>query len=188
MRRMNHRLLGTMGLLTSPLLFIEGALSRFDTIKPNRLNAMLGLFFVIGWACDAIALRGLRATGRGRAGWILLLVQLIGLSLAALQQVQDFIYTTEPPQTLFYRICDAAWPLSVLFMLVVGAFALAARVLERWRRWTPLLCGLSLPLLFAVAAVIGERPAILLFGLYTFAAWAMLGAAVRSGAARRTEG
>lgn len=180
---MSHKLLGTIGLLTSPMLFAQGALGRFDTIKPTRLNAMLGLFFVIGWGSSASGLRRLRATGPGAAGLILLVVQLTGLGLAASQQVQDFVHTNAPPDTLFYRICDAAWPLGVLFMLVVGAFTLRARVLTGWRRWTPLLCGLALPLLFAVGGTIGEHTAILFFGLYTFAAWALLGAAVRSGAA-----
>jgi hypothetical protein len=112
----------------------------------------------------------------------LLIVQMAGLTLAALQQVQDFIYTSATPRTAFYAACDAAWPLSVVFMLVVGAFALAARVLAGWRRWTPLLCGLAVPLLFGVAATVGREAGILLFGVYTCVSWALLGAAVRSGA------
>jgi len=176
---MNHRRLGTTALLGSPMLFIQSALSRFESVQPTKLNAVLGLFFLVGWACASVGLRTLRATGRGTPGRLLLAVQLIGFGLAASQQAQDFIYAA-PPHTLFYSVCDAAWPLSVLFMLVVGAFTLRGDVFRGWRRWTPLLCGLSLPLLFAVGGVVGQRAALLVFGGYTFAAWAALGAAIRS--------
>jgi hypothetical protein len=165
------------------MLRVQGALSGFGTAQPTRLNATLGLVFVVGWGCCAVGLRWLGATGRGAVATGLLVVQLAGLSLAALQQVQDLIYTTATPQTAFYAVCDAAWPLSVVFMLVVGAFTLAARVLRGWRRWTPTLCGLAVPLLIGVGGTVGRREGILLFGVYTFVAWALLGVAVWTGAA-----
>jgi hypothetical protein len=179
---MNNRVLGLIGVLTSPMLLIQGALSGFDVAAPTRFNAAIGLLFVVGWACCAVGLRRMRATGQGVAATALLVVQLAGLTLAALQQVQDFLYTTETPQTTFYAVCDAAWPLSVMFMLVVGAFALAARVLPGWRRWTPTLCGLAVPLLIGVGATCGRQVGIALFGVYTCIAWALLGVTVWAGA------
>jgi hypothetical protein len=68
-------------------------------------------------------------------------------------------------------------------MIVVGIFALVARVLDGWRRWTPFACGLALPILVVAGVAFGQRAGILAFGLYTLAAWALLGAAVRSGTA-----
>jgi hypothetical protein len=107
-------------------------------------------------------------------------VQAIGLSLAAMQQVQDLIYSSTPPQTTFYAVCDAAWPVSMLLMIVAGILTAAAHVLTGWRRWIPLLCGLGLPCMFALMPVLGGRKAALFFGAYTFAAWALLAAAVSS--------
>lgn len=125
-----------------------------------------------------MALRRRRATGSGTGAAIVFAAQFAGLGLAAMQQIQDAVYTRAPPQTLFYAICDAAWPLSVLFMLVVGGFAIAARVLRGWRRWTPLLCGLALPILLVTTGVAGQRPANVLFSVYTGVAWGLAAAAV----------
>jgi hypothetical protein len=67
-------------------------------------------------------------------------------------------------------------------MLVVGVAVLRARVLAGWRRWTPLACGLVLPLAL-VAAAAGGRAAmgwVFLPGTAaTFAALAVAAATVR---------
>ncbi|RPJ58752.1 MAG: hypothetical protein EHM23_16490 [Acidobacteria bacterium] len=95
---------------------------------PNRLDAILGLVFLLGWACSAVGLRLRRATGDGPVGAWLLAVQAVGLFLAASQQIQGL---TRTPNTgsLLYRAADTVWPSSVLFMLVIGAFTVRARVL-----------------------------------------------------------
>jgi hypothetical protein len=183
MRHMGNRLLGAVGLLTSPMLLVQAALSGFNTAPSSRLNALLGLAFLVGWACSVIGLRQLRATGRGLVASVLWSVQLVGLGLAALQQIQDFVYTSASPQTAFYAACDAAWPLSAVFMLVVGAFTTAARVLTSWRRWTPSLCGLAVPLLIMVRGTAGQQEGIWVFGIYTWVTWALLGIAVRTSSA-----
>jgi hypothetical protein len=162
------------------MLLLQGALNHFEAPGPTRLNAVIGLAFLLGWTCSAIGLRQVRATGRGVAALVLLMIQLTGLGLAALQEVQDFIYTSWTPDTIFYDVCNAAWPISVVFMLVVEGFVLSARVMSGWQRWTPGLCGLAVPLLIAIGSLLGRRPAVVVFGLYTCVAWAMLGAAVRS--------
>jgi hypothetical protein len=175
------RVLGTIGMLGSPMMLLQGVLSGFQPLAPSRVNAVLGLLFLAGWTCSAVGLRLLRATGKGFAASAVFAVQLAGLALAALQQVQDFIYAGATPDTLFYAVCDAAWPLSVVFMIVVGIAVLAARVLEGWRRWTPVACGLALPMLIVAGLAFGPRAGILAFAVHTCAAWALLGAAVRTG-------
>ena len=97
---MNTRLLGTIGIISSPMLLIQGVRSGFDLSTSDRLDAALGLVFLVGWACSVAALRVLRATGTGRTGAVLLAVQAGGLSLAASQQVQDFMLQQKPDSTL----------------------------------------------------------------------------------------
>jgi len=160
------------------MLFAQSALSGFGEFARSRPNAVLGLLFLIGWAASLVALRRARATGRGAAGAALFVAQAAGLTLAAMQQIQDFLYPGAPPQTTFYAVCDAAWPLSVLAMIVTGIFAAVAHVMKGWRRWTPLLCGLALPVLFSTMAVLGQQRAALVFGLYAWAAWALMAAAL----------
>lgn len=77
---------------------------------------------------------------------------------------------------------DAAWPLSHLFMIVVGIAALRAKRLTSWRRIAPLLCGLALPLFMAATVATGEGGGRYLFPTFTLVAFALLGYAVRSAA------
>jgi len=173
-------LLGTIGIVSSPMLLIQGVRSGFDLSTPDRVDAALGLVFLVGWACSVVALRVLRATGTGRTGAVVLAVQAAGLSLAASQQVQDFMLQEQKPENTLYQIANLAWPVSVLLMLVAGGLTASAGRFTGWRRWAPSLCGLALPLLLAAIAVGRRQIGMILFGVYTTLAWALLGLAVRT--------
>jgi uncharacterized membrane protein len=119
----------------------------------------------------------LRAAGTGGAR-LLLGVLGVGLILAAVQQVQDLTLESSRFNSRLYQVADALWPVSVAFMLVIGGVVARARVWSGWRRWAPMLCGAALPLLFGVQAVAGRKAAAVVFGIYTTAAWSLLGWAV----------
>jgi len=102
----------------------------------------------------------------------------VGLALAASQQLLDLAALPALSDTTFYRIADAAWPLSVLFMLVVGGVTAARREWAGWQRWTPLLCGFAVPILMTAMALGNIKALGLAFGVYTTAAWWLLGYAV----------
>jgi hypothetical protein len=121
-------------------------------------------------------MRRLRATGRGRGARVLFAVQLVGLLLAMTQQPQDQL-GRHPLGGAFYTASDLAWPLSHLLMLVVFAAVWRAGVWTGWRRWTPLACGLALPLTFAAAGS-GVAPPGLVFSVATAASFLALGLAV----------
>ena len=173
---MSNRLLGIIGILCSPMMFVQGLRAGFQMSPGDRLDAILGLVFLIGWACSLAALWRLRAAGPRK--WLFVL-EGIGLTLAALQQIQDAA-GRQGAQDWFYRICDIAWPASVVFMLVIGWFTVQSRVLRGWKAWTPLFCGAALPLLFILIASAGTTAALLTFGVHTMIAWALLGVAVLS--------
>jgi hypothetical protein len=174
------RILGTIGMIASPMLFLELVLTDFDPsrIGQSSLFALGGLLFVVGWMCSAVGLWLLRATGNGIGATVLLAIQLIGLTLAGSQQVQDILGMSK--ETLFYGICDVAWPASVLFMLVIGTLVLRAKVLTGWRRFAPLFCGLTLPLFMLLMVVVGFQIGGVAFGPLTFIAWALLGYTIRT--------
>lgn len=181
------RLLGTIGMIMSPMLALGPILFQDQPDQPNHpLETVLGLLFLGGWACSAVGMRLVRATGGGTPGRVVFAVQMIGLLLAAIFNLLELVRFDQ--QSPLWAITDAAWPLSVVFMIVVGLLTLRAGIWRGWRRLTPLLCGLSLPLAFAVSAaagaVVGEAaagPAMLAtFGLFTTVAWLLLGYAVRT--------
>jgi hypothetical protein len=81
---------------------------------------------------------------------------------------------------LSYQVVDAAWPASHLFMLVTGAAVILAGTLRGWRRFAPVLCGLSIVLCglvigFTGAELIGRA----LFAIATAGSFALLALAVR---------
>ena len=80
--------------------------------------------------------------------------------------------------SIFFRITDVAWPLSHMFMLVVGIFVLKAGVSRGWRKLPPFLCGLALPVTFAIGAVGGISAGGVLFGVMTAAGFMSMGYAV----------
>lgn len=184
---MTNRTLGLVGLVCSPGLFLMAVANGFDPAVSTRAGAVFGFVFLVGWACSLVGLRSVRGTGAGPAGAVLLALQLVGLALAATQQVYDFVYV-HPAYTPFYRICDMAWPISVLFMIVPGVFALAARRLAGWRRWTPLLCGIGLPLLIGLMPLAGKHVAEGAFSAWTAVTWALLAWAVRTTTAEAPAG
>ncbi|HEX8888538.1 MAG TPA: hypothetical protein VF779_05145 [Pyrinomonadaceae bacterium] len=177
------RILGTIGMLASPMLLIEWLLFTYIYRGENqngRIVGLLGIIYTIGWACSLIGIRRLKALSRNLAGDILFVVQLAGVSLAFTQSVMELTQLNIASQNLLFQITDAAWPLSHLFMIIVGIYVLASRIWQGWRSVTPLLCGLALPLFFALAALGARGIGSFVFGAATTIAFMLLGNAVRT--------
>lgn len=178
------RILGTIGMLASPALLIEMLLFAFDyqgNDRNGRIVGLLGIIYLAGWACSLIGMRRLKVLGGNLLGHILFFVQLAGVSLAATQSVMEIADPNPANPNLLFRISDAAWPLSHLFMIIVGIYVLASGRWRGWRRVTPLLCGLALLLLFTLFMFGAKETATLVFGMATAIAFMLLGNAVRTG-------
>src|SRR3954447_15559007 len=105
------RLLGTVGMICSPFLFLSFVANGFQN-SDSKLGAALGLVFTVGWFSKVLGLRMLNAAGRRLPAKILLSIEMIGITLAALCQVYEIV---APGSTsILYRITDIAWPLSML--------------------------------------------------------------------------
>jgi hypothetical protein len=163
------------------MLFLSGMFYSTGSGAAAYVASALGMLYLIGWIASAVAMRRLRVTGAGAFGRVVFIVQLAGLSLALVFNALEMARAN--PDTLFFRVADIAWPASHIFMLVVGALVLAARVWRGWRSWTPVLCGLALPVFFfAARPLLGGEVAGFLFGLLTMVTFLLLGYAVRTSA------
>lgn len=179
----NHRLLGTLGTLGGPMLLAEIIIFGliYKSQPPNnQIVGLLEIIYLGGWMSSATGLRQLRATGDSVLSEAVFVVQLTGLFLAAIFFAQGIINPNPDPNSLLFKISDAAWPLSHLFMLIVGVLVLKAKVLRGWRMVTPTLCGLALPAYFAVNAAVGRETGGIIFGISTAVAFTLLGYAVRT--------
>jgi hypothetical protein len=148
------RLLGVIGILGAPGLLIDASIRHAlgDTGEGViASSSIVGLIYIVGWAASMIGLRRLRLTGEGALAKGVFWMQMMGLALAAGQQIMELIGTPALLHSRFFGICDAAWPLSHLFMLVVGGMVLATARVHGAARFATLGCGLALPATAALA-------------------------------------
>jgi hypothetical protein len=178
---MTPRLLGTIGMLGSSMMLVEWLAAPVPNAR-TQLVGVVSLVFILCWMSSVVGLYRLGAAGSGAGGRAVLLAQLLGLGLACIWALLHAVSAEPDRSTLLYRVTDAAWPLSVLFMLVVGTATARARVLPGWRRFTPLLCGLALPALVLGGVLAGERGGGFAFAVHTTLAWTLLGHSVRGAA------
>lgn len=170
------RFLGTIGMVTSPFLFLSFAANGFKDGDSNRLGAALGLLFALGWLSNALGLYLLGATGRRLPARVVLGIEVVGTVLAAIFQVYEFV--APGSASLFYTITDIAWPLSMLTLLIAGIVAIFARSFEGWLRFTPLIAALWLPLALVEMPLLGLTAGQALGGLHTALGWFLIGYAV----------
>ncbi|HKR02724.1 MAG TPA: hypothetical protein VJT09_18745 [Pyrinomonadaceae bacterium] len=180
----SHLWLGTLGMIGAPMLFLTSLAVPFvltGEVMNARVLSVLGIIYLAGWAASVIGMRRLRVTGDHLLARIIFPIQLAGLILALSLNVQEIINPELDTNTLLFRVTDAAWPLSHLFMLVVFVLVLTAKVWKGWRKLTPLFCGLALPLFFGLSAIVPRTVAGLCFGAATAVSFMLLGYAVRTG-------
>lgn len=171
--RTSQQALGIIGMLCAPAMFV--AIAFFPPFSTAE-NA-LGLVYLVGFLASVVGLRLSRATGHGKAAIVVLAVHLVGLALAWSQNTLDLLGRGK--DTVLYTVADISWPVSHVFMLVVGGLVLKARVWTGACRFTPLACGLVLPLAMAVGGVAGYPVLRFTYGVLSALAFLALGNCVR---------
>lgn len=170
----NNQMLGTIAMICAPALLVEGLLLRGG--ENPVITGIASMIFMAGWICSNTGMRRMRAAGTGRWGRAVLLVQLVGLVLAFLF---GFFEATGllGRESIIFSVTDAAWPLSMLWMLVVGGTVIAAGRLEGWKRFVPVLCPFWLLVAIGGSAALGEYGGHIGAG-YSAVMWALLGLVV----------
>ncbi len=172
---MNNRMLGTIAMICAPALLVDEILRGGE--QNPLITGIAGMVFMAGWICSNICMQRMRAAGTGKWGRAVLLVQLVGLVLAFLFGFVEATGLFDRGDIVFV-VTDAAWPLSMLWMLVVGITVIVAKRLLGWRRFVPVLCPFWLPLAFLGALAFGDPGGLIGLG-YAAVLWALLGYIVR---------
>lgn len=178
----SNRLLGTVGMLCAPMLYIGSLFYTNDPGAPNSnqiLASASGIIYLCGILCNAIGMRNLRVTGDGKGSRILFAVQTVGLLLAMTFDILEYAAPHLRDTTLFF-VCDMAYPFSHVLMTVVGIAIIRANIWHGWRRIPAFVCGFSLPLFFLAAAIFDTENASPIFPLLTVGGFILLGYAVSS--------
>jgi uncharacterized membrane protein len=177
---MNNRTLGTIAMICAPALLVEGILSQGS--ENALITGIAGMVFMLGWICANTVMRRMRAAGTGKWGRAVLLIQLVGLVLAF---TFGFFEATGLLgwDSIIFNVTDAAWPLSMLWMLVVGITVIRAKRMTGWHRIVPILCPFWLLLALGSWAVFGDTSGYI--GLaWSAVTWALLGYIVRESSER----
>ena len=178
---MNDRLLGTIAMICASALLIEGLLLRGQ--ENASITGVASMVFMGGWIYTNIGMWRMRATGTGKWAHAVLLIQLVGLVLAF---IFGFLESTGllGRESIIFSITDAAWPLSMLWMIVVGITVVRAKELSGWRRFVPLLCPLWLAIAIVGDIAFGAVGGVSGVG-YAAVLWALLGYVVAHGNSRQ---
>ncbi len=174
---MNNRLLGTIAMICAPAMLVEVLV--LGEQENNVVIGIASMVFMAGWICSNIGMQRMRAAGTGTWGRAVLLIQLVGLVLAF---IFGFIEATAllDENNVVFIVTNAAWPLSMLWMIVVGITVIVARRLSSWQRFVPLLCPFWLPIALFLGAAFGDAAGgIVGFG-YAAVLWGLLGYIVLS--------
>ena len=176
------RWLGTLGMIGAPALLLTGVyrdVVHMTREQDDRVTALLSLIYIGGWVASAVGMKRLRVTGRGWGSALVFVLQLLGLFMAGAWAVALLIGMDAQQGSLIFNVTDPFWPLSHLFMLVVGVLVWKAGVWRGWRLAAPFICGLALPL-FILARLLGLE-SVYPFFIMTAVGFTLLGLAVRDG-------
>lgn len=166
-----NRRLGILAVAGAPMLLIffmfgnpDGAAAK--TLQ-DRIFAVTGVFYIGGWLCGAIGMRRRRATGNGFGAKAAFIIQLALLGCALLFSLLETAGFNYENGGWLFAVADAGYPLSHLFMIVVGVLVWRARVWSGLAQVAPLLVGFALPVFFALSGGAGTAAAGFGFGLLT---------------------
>jgi hypothetical protein len=177
--RSNTRLLGLLGMVFSPFFLVMITSDTDGQGNLVRVGAFAGLLFTIGWFCNVLGLLQLRATGKRLPGKILLGVELVGVTLAAIFQVFEFTGFGEG--TIFFTITDIAWPLSMVTLLIIGITIAIIGGLRGAARFVPILAPIWLPLNIVVTMTVGRDAALIVSGIVATLGWVLTGYVIFQG-------
>jgi len=139
----------------------------------SRLELAGSFAFQLGILSLIAALWITRATGPGRWGRAVLSVQLVLVLLAIGWTLPHLAEPNMNDEGIIVAL-DAAWPLSMLWLIVVGGTVARARRWPSRIRWLPLIASLWFPVT-VLASAAGEWPALVVSSLWLIATYATLG-------------
>jgi len=172
----NSRTLSTIAVLTAPFLCIELVYVDHSTAFTPVATGLLGLIYMIGWMSSVYLLKKLHEHIPGSQYFFG--AQLVFLSLAQVWNLLVIIqYDTSAP---LYSITDVFWPISNVFMVVLGISIIRWNVLQGFAKYATLLVGLWLP--FSLIVIMFAELAVSrwISGLYSLTAWSLLALALSS--------
>ena len=170
-----NKLLGLCGMITAPFLSFQMLAGQAANAYNTSLGGFFDLIYMLGWMCSITGLLRLNATGSKNSSALLLYLQLALLCVANVWNIWVIFDPTN--NSTFFFVLDLFWPLSNMFMLVLGVVIAVKGILIGWRRYVVLVAGLWLPFAFATSFLLGRDNYYAYYPgcVYSTFAWALMG-------------
>ena len=184
---MHSTLLRIIALIGAPFLLIDfyvngSAVGGADYMHTSW-SGVFGLIYMTGWSCSILALIKRNANTKKRIIRTLGVVQLTLLTFANFWNIYEII--SPGANTLLFNVLDLFWPLSNVFMLVLGIVVWRTSALEGWSKFAPFASGLWLPVSALLNLLVGDPELVMMIaGTYSWLAWSWLGLSTTSNVRR----
>jgi len=166
-------------------LYVNGSGVGGAEYQHTSWSGFFGLIYMIGWSCSMLALIKRNANSTKRIIRTLGFVQLGLLTLANFWNIYEII--SPGANTLLFNVLDLFWPLSNLFMLVLGIAVWRTSALEGWNKFAPLTAGLWLPVSALLNLIIKDPELVIMIsGMYSWLAFSWLAISTTLGKVRTT--
>jgi uncharacterized membrane protein len=135
------------------------AIADWNAGTGSTIGDLTGLIFQVGLGGLLLVQLRTGATGTSKTAVVLLRVQLAVLAVAAAWSLVHGVLPSPADEAAWLMVGDAAWPLSMLGMAIIGVVVAAV---GRWRgllRWWPLFAQSWLLVALPAQAVLGEGAA-----------------------------
>lgn len=142
----------------------------------NRLELAGSFAFQVGLLCLVAVLWATEATGRSRWGRAVLAVQTV-LVLLAMGWTVPHVADPDMVDRGLVVALDAAWPLSILWLIVQGIAVVRARSWPDRLRWMPLVASLWAPVSI-LAFFAGDWPGLVISNVWLAVTYGALAALV----------
>jgi hypothetical protein len=173
---MKIRLLGILCVIGSALQVVDGVRwATFHITTGDSLSLIFDILFSIGALCALWAVLLLKVTGTNRIFQGLTLIPMVGFLANIINDFQQLAKAGRPDDPL----SSVGGSLILLGMLVVGILTIVAKRWMGWRRFTPLIVILALPLAILVSLIAQTTG---LISIFVGSAMALFGYAVLSSA------
>jgi len=171
----SNKMLGLCGMVAAPFLTFQLLAGQAADAYNTSLGGFFDLVYMVGWMCSIVGLMRLQAAGFRKNSQLLFYIQLAFLCVANVWNIWVIIDPTN--NSTFFYILDLFWPLSNVFMLVIGIVIAVKGVLKGWRRYVVLIVGLWLPAALGFSFLLGREHAYAYYpgAAYSVFAWALLG-------------
>ncbi|HUC81905.1 MAG TPA: hypothetical protein VMR70_13370 [Flavisolibacter sp.] len=170
-----NKFLGTCGMMAAPFLTFALISGQVANAANTSIGGFFGLVYMLGWQCCIVGLINVQAAGPRKKDNLLFYIQLLLLTIANIGNV--WVMIDPCADSPYFMLLDNFWPLSNLFMLVIGIVVARKAVLKGWRRYVALGVGLWLPFAMATSLLLGRESHFAFYpgALYSFIAWTALG-------------